>query len=110
MSRDPIIFSVSVAFSLFLCLVFLCVYQTLLFLFQSIMEQFNPCLRNFVAMGKTYEKALSSEYIDTKLLLFNPMFYLSGICTAHLLGQLQVCKLKSLQGMVSIHRTHAWPC
>lgn len=30
-------------------------------LFQSIMEQFNPCLRNFVAMGKSYEKALSSE-------------------------------------------------
>ncbi|KAI2658314.1 Brain-specific angiogenesis inhibitor 1-associated protein 2 [Labeo rohita] len=28
------------------------------------MEQFNPCLRNFVAMGKTYEKALSSEYIS----------------------------------------------
>lgn len=27
------------------------------------MEQFNPCLRNFVAMGKSYEKALSSEYI-----------------------------------------------
>ena len=26
------------------------------------MEQFNPCLRNFVAMAKTYEKALSSEY------------------------------------------------
>ncbi|XP_077056522.1 BAR/IMD domain-containing adapter protein 2 isoform X5 [Siphateles boraxobius] len=31
--------------------------------YKSIMEQFNPCLRNFVAMGKTYEKALSSEYI-----------------------------------------------
>nr|XP_055031158.1 brain-specific angiogenesis inhibitor 1-associated protein 2 isoform X9 [Misgurnus anguillicaudatus] len=30
--------------------------------YKSIMEQFNPCLRNFVAMGKTYEKALSSEY------------------------------------------------
>uniref|UniRef100_A0A3Q3DLS1 IMD domain-containing protein n=1 Tax=Hippocampus comes TaxID=109280 RepID=A0A3Q3DLS1_HIPCM len=27
---------------------------------QSIMEQFNPCLRNFVAMGKSYEKALTS--------------------------------------------------
>ncbi|KAG7239050.1 hypothetical protein CRUP_013079, partial [Coryphaenoides rupestris] len=23
------------------------------------MEQFNPCLRNFIAMGKSYEKALS---------------------------------------------------
>uniref|UniRef100_A0A667YDF9 BAR/IMD domain containing adaptor protein 2 n=1 Tax=Myripristis murdjan TaxID=586833 RepID=A0A667YDF9_9TELE len=29
-------------------------------LFLSIMEQFNPCLRNFIAMGKSYEKALSS--------------------------------------------------
>ncbi|XP_039521176.1 brain-specific angiogenesis inhibitor 1-associated protein 2 isoform X11 [Pimephales promelas] len=29
--------------------------------YKSIMEQFNPCLRNFVAMGKTYEKALSKE-------------------------------------------------
>ncbi len=38
--------------------------KVVLFLFQSIMEQFNPCLRNFVAMGKTYEKALSSEYIS----------------------------------------------
>jgi len=38
--------------------------KAVLFLLQSIMEQFNPCLRNFVAMGKTYEKALSSEYIS----------------------------------------------
>ncbi|XP_048089083.1 brain-specific angiogenesis inhibitor 1-associated protein 2 isoform X2 [Alosa alosa] len=29
--------------------------------YKSIMEQFNPCLRNFVAMAKTYEKALSKE-------------------------------------------------
>uniref|UniRef100_A0A671N455 Brain-specific angiogenesis inhibitor 1-associated protein 2-like n=1 Tax=Sinocyclocheilus anshuiensis TaxID=1608454 RepID=A0A671N455_9TELE len=36
------------------------------FLFQSIMEQFNPCLRNFVAMGKTYEKALSSVTFAAK--------------------------------------------
>ncbi|XP_061731968.1 brain-specific angiogenesis inhibitor 1-associated protein 2 isoform X3 [Nerophis ophidion] len=28
--------------------------------YKSIMEQFNPCLRNFVAMGKSYEKALTS--------------------------------------------------
>ncbi|XP_029934135.1 brain-specific angiogenesis inhibitor 1-associated protein 2 isoform X2 [Myripristis murdjan] len=28
--------------------------------YKSIMEQFNPCLRNFIAMGKSYEKALSS--------------------------------------------------
>ncbi|TSK14890.1 Brain-specific angiogenesis inhibitor 1-associated protein 2 [Bagarius yarrelli] len=33
---------------------------------QSIMEQFNPCLRNFVAMGKTYEKALSSVTFAAK--------------------------------------------
>lgn len=26
------------------------------------MEQFNPCLRNFIAMAKSYEKALNSEY------------------------------------------------
>ncbi|KAK1794242.1 hypothetical protein P4O66_011139, partial [Electrophorus voltai] len=32
----------------------------------SIMEQFNPCLRNFVAMGKTYEKALSSVTFAAK--------------------------------------------
>ncbi|KAG1955151.1 brain-specific angiogenesis inhibitor 1-associated protein [Pimephales promelas] len=30
------------------------------------MEQFNPCLRNFVAMGKTYEKALSSVTFAAK--------------------------------------------
>nr|XP_047906285.1 brain-specific angiogenesis inhibitor 1-associated protein 2 isoform X4 [Anser cygnoides] len=29
-------------------------------LFQTIMEQFNPSLRNFISMGKTYEKALAS--------------------------------------------------
>uniref|UniRef100_A0A803XV61 IMD domain-containing protein n=1 Tax=Meleagris gallopavo TaxID=9103 RepID=A0A803XV61_MELGA len=28
--------------------------------FQTIMEQFNPSLRNFISMGKTYEKALAS--------------------------------------------------
>nr|XP_032822828.1 brain-specific angiogenesis inhibitor 1-associated protein 2-like [Petromyzon marinus]XP_032822829.1 brain-specific angiogenesis inhibitor 1-associated protein 2-like [Petromyzon marinus] len=27
--------------------------------YKTIMEQYNPCLRNFVAMGKCYEKALS---------------------------------------------------
>ncbi|XP_059388687.1 brain-specific angiogenesis inhibitor 1-associated protein 2 isoform X5 [Carassius carassius] len=31
--------------------------------YKSIMEQFNPCLRNFVAMGKTYEKALSRDVL-----------------------------------------------
>uniref|UniRef100_A0A8C7UUE7 BAR/IMD domain-containing adapter protein 2 n=1 Tax=Oncorhynchus mykiss TaxID=8022 RepID=A0A8C7UUE7_ONCMY len=36
------------------------------FSFQSIMEQFNPCLRNFVAMGKSYEKALSSVTFAAK--------------------------------------------
>uniref|UniRef100_A0A8C7UJ37 BAR/IMD domain-containing adapter protein 2 n=1 Tax=Oncorhynchus mykiss TaxID=8022 RepID=A0A8C7UJ37_ONCMY len=33
---------------------------------KSIMEQFNPCLRNFVAMGKSYEKALSSVTFAAK--------------------------------------------
>ncbi|XP_067344547.1 BAR/IMD domain-containing adapter protein 2 isoform X2 [Channa argus] len=28
--------------------------------YKSIMEQFNPCLRNFIAMAKSYEKALNS--------------------------------------------------
>ncbi|XP_005453704.1 brain-specific angiogenesis inhibitor 1-associated protein 2 isoform X7 [Oreochromis niloticus] len=28
--------------------------------YKSIMEQFNPCLRNFIAMAKSYEKALTS--------------------------------------------------
>ncbi|KAM4623837.1 BAR/IMD domain-containing adapter protein 2 isoform 3-T4 [Polymixia lowei] len=31
--------------------------------YKSIMEQFNPCLRNFIAMGKSYEKALSREVL-----------------------------------------------
>uniref|UniRef100_A0A8C7L8D9 BAR/IMD domain-containing adapter protein 2 n=1 Tax=Oncorhynchus kisutch TaxID=8019 RepID=A0A8C7L8D9_ONCKI len=30
------------------------------------MEQFNPCLRNFVAMGKSYEKALSNVTFAAK--------------------------------------------
>uniref|UniRef100_A0A3Q0RQP8 BAR/IMD domain containing adaptor protein 2a n=1 Tax=Amphilophus citrinellus TaxID=61819 RepID=A0A3Q0RQP8_AMPCI len=29
----------------------------------TIMEQFNPCLRNFVAMGKNYEKALARDVL-----------------------------------------------
>lgn len=28
---------------------------------QTIMEQFNPSLRNFIAMGKNYEKALAGK-------------------------------------------------
>ncbi|XP_036408150.1 brain-specific angiogenesis inhibitor 1-associated protein 2-like isoform X2 [Megalops cyprinoides] len=34
--------------------------------YKTIMEQFNPCLRNFVAMGKNYEKALSSVTFAAK--------------------------------------------
>uniref|UniRef100_A0A3Q3G7P5 BAR/IMD domain-containing adapter protein 2 n=1 Tax=Labrus bergylta TaxID=56723 RepID=A0A3Q3G7P5_9LABR len=34
--------------------------------FQTIMEQFNPCLRNFVAMGKNYEKALANVTFAAK--------------------------------------------
>uniref|UniRef100_A0A671RP46 BAR/IMD domain-containing adapter protein 2 n=1 Tax=Sinocyclocheilus anshuiensis TaxID=1608454 RepID=A0A671RP46_9TELE len=41
-------------------------YPSLLGICTSIMEQFNPCLRNFVAMGKTYEKALSSVTFAAK--------------------------------------------
>ncbi|KAK1878163.1 Brain-specific angiogenesis inhibitor 1-associated protein 2, partial [Dissostichus eleginoides] len=33
---------------------------------QTIMEQFNPCLRNFVAMGKNYEKALANVTFAAK--------------------------------------------
>uniref|UniRef100_A0A3P9N5E4 BAR/IMD domain-containing adapter protein 2 n=1 Tax=Poecilia reticulata TaxID=8081 RepID=A0A3P9N5E4_POERE len=32
----------------------------------TIMEQFNPCLRNFVAMGKNYEKALANVTFAAK--------------------------------------------
>uniref|UniRef100_A0A3B3DNS2 BAR/IMD domain-containing adapter protein 2 n=1 Tax=Oryzias melastigma TaxID=30732 RepID=A0A3B3DNS2_ORYME len=32
----------------------------------SIMEQFNPCLRNFIAMAKSYEKALNSVTFAAK--------------------------------------------
>ncbi|XP_045924355.1 brain-specific angiogenesis inhibitor 1-associated protein 2-like isoform X2 [Micropterus dolomieu] len=31
--------------------------------YKSIMEQFNPCLRNFIAMGKSYEKALTRDVL-----------------------------------------------
>ncbi|KAL7850557.1 hypothetical protein SRHO_G00199060 [Serrasalmus rhombeus] len=34
--------------------------------YKTIMEQFNPCLRNFVAMGKNYEKALSTVTFAAK--------------------------------------------
>ncbi|XP_022529185.1 brain-specific angiogenesis inhibitor 1-associated protein 2a isoform X5 [Astyanax mexicanus] len=35
-------------------------------IYKTIMEQFNPCLRNFVAMGKNYEKALSTVTFAAK--------------------------------------------
>ncbi|XP_056431448.1 brain-specific angiogenesis inhibitor 1-associated protein 2a isoform X1 [Gadus chalcogrammus] len=34
--------------------------------YKTIMEQFNPCLRNFVAMGKSYEKALATVTFAAK--------------------------------------------
>uniref|UniRef100_A0A8C5R7N4 BAR/IMD domain-containing adapter protein 2 n=1 Tax=Leptobrachium leishanense TaxID=445787 RepID=A0A8C5R7N4_9ANUR len=34
--------------------------------YRTIMEQFNPCLRNFIAMGKNYEKALASVTFAAK--------------------------------------------
>ncbi|XP_053309025.1 brain-specific angiogenesis inhibitor 1-associated protein 2 isoform X1 [Spea bombifrons] len=34
--------------------------------YKTIMEQFNPCLRNFIAMGKNYEKALASVTFAAK--------------------------------------------
>jgi hypothetical protein len=57
------------------------------------MEQFNPCLRNFVAMGKSYEKALASEfspfifflilfcsfiYLFSTVLVFSPQVWADG--------------------------------
>lgn len=39
------------------------------------MEQFNPCLRNFVAMGKNYEKALAS-----KSFFFSFIFSMLPVC------------------------------
>ncbi|XP_063312389.1 brain-specific angiogenesis inhibitor 1-associated protein 2 isoform X2 [Pelobates fuscus] len=34
--------------------------------YRTIMEQFNPCLRNFITMGKNYEKALASVTFAAK--------------------------------------------
>ncbi|EHB09318.1 Brain-specific angiogenesis inhibitor 1-associated protein 2 [Heterocephalus glaber] len=40
--------------------------QSLSAFFQTIMEQFNPSLRNFIAMGKNYEKALAGVTFAAK--------------------------------------------
>lgn len=45
------------------------------------MEQFNPCLRNFVAMGKNYEKALASKFF------FSDLFSLCFSLQVQALGQ-----------------------
>ncbi|XP_019397826.1 PREDICTED: brain-specific angiogenesis inhibitor 1-associated protein 2 isoform X3 [Crocodylus porosus] len=42
-----------------------CVFSLFSFI-QTIMEQFNPSLRNFISMGKTYEKALASVTFAAK--------------------------------------------
>lgn len=44
------------------------------------MEQFNPCLRNFIAMGKSYEKALTSEYTTVHSV---PVGILSAVPAVH---------------------------
>lgn len=31
---------------------------------QSVMEQFNPGLRNLVNLGKNYEKSVTGEYLE----------------------------------------------
>lgn len=36
-----------------------------MFLSQSVMEQFNPGLRNLVNLGKNYEKSVTGEYLDS---------------------------------------------
>lgn len=33
---------------------------------QSVMEQFNPGLRNLVNLGKNYEKSVTGEYLDPR--------------------------------------------
>lgn len=33
---------------------------------QSVMEQFNPGLRNLVNLGKNYEKSVAGEYLDPR--------------------------------------------
>ncbi|KAM7381099.1 hypothetical protein PAMA_012098 [Pampus argenteus] len=48
----------------------------------SIMEQFNPCLRNFIAMGKSYEKALTSEYTDRLFLFLSSSFFIPPVVQA----------------------------
>lgn len=42
------------------------------FFFQTIMEQFNPSLRNFIAMGKNYEKALAGITGSSSQMSFLP--------------------------------------
>lgn len=54
------------------------------------MEQFNPCLRNFVAMGKNYEKALASKSF------FSDLFSLCFSLQVQALGQ-GLCLSLSLQ-------------
>jgi len=37
------------------------IFSYCLFYFQGILDQFNPSLKNFVTMGKHYEKALTGQ-------------------------------------------------
>lgn len=60
------------------------------------MEQFNPCLRNFIAMGKSYEKALSSEYMILFLCL---LFFLSS--PFHLSFLLLLCPVVQAEGQLA---------
>uniref|UniRef100_A0A670K6B6 IMD domain-containing protein n=1 Tax=Podarcis muralis TaxID=64176 RepID=A0A670K6B6_PODMU len=45
-------------FALFVCFLLPCI--------QAILDQFNPSLRNFVTMGKNYQKALSGVTVAAK--------------------------------------------
>ncbi len=39
-------------------------YELCFLLFQNVMEQFNPGLRNLVNLGKSYEKAVTGNHIS----------------------------------------------
>lgn len=92
------------------------------FLFQTIMEQFNPCLRNFVAMGKNYEKALASKsfFFSLSSQIYFPCAFLCrfrhsakdsislSLCRSNYLWAILFCRRKDIylfftEGLGSYH-------
>lgn len=49
-----------------LCICTFNVLNRLFFFQQGILDQFNPSLKNFVTMGKHYEKALTGDFVLPK--------------------------------------------